>query len=334
MQKSARTSRLAILIFLIVLLATGVSACAPSDPPGTTAPAYLVRYFTDDTEYHSETVPQGSVATLPPTPVKDGFLFAGWAVGSPEGDDFIPESYRDVLDTTIAVYARWKRDAGLMFSFRADAGGYIVEGWSGKNSDVYIPARHFLSSAGDYPVVGIAPYAFSYDSARLNVLTSVVFAPDSAVRYIGQFAFRDQPELSEIVLPSTLRQLHTGAMQGCAALVRVALPDALEIIAESTFADCTSLSEVTVSTEAALQTIGANAFRATALTSLRLPATVSMIGAFAFLNCAELTEVSLPSPHAVWTLTRGIERRTLELTDNIAVELTNTYVAYEWAPQV
>ena len=319
MQKSARTSRFAILIFLIVLLATGVSACAPSDPPDTSKPSYLVRYFTDDTEYHSETVPQGSVATLPPTPVKDGFLFAGWAVGSPEGDDFIPESYRDSLDTTITVYARWQRDAGLMFSFRADAGGYIVEGWS---------------SAGDYPVVGIAPYAFSYDSARLNVLTSVVFAPDSAVRYIGQFAFRDQPELSEIVLPSTLRQLHTGAMQDCAALVRVALPDALEIIAESAFADCTSLSEVTVSTEAALQTIGANAFRATALTSLRLPAAVSMIGAFAFLNCAELTEVSLPSPHAVWTLTRGIERRTLELTDNIAVELTNTYVAYEWAPQV
>ena len=80
MQKSARTSRLAILIFLIVLLATGVSACAPSAPPDPTAPAYLVRYFTDDTEYHSETVPQGSVATLPPTPVKDGFLFAGWAV--------------------------------------------------------------------------------------------------------------------------------------------------------------------------------------------------------------------------------------------------------------
>lgn len=334
MQKSAQTSRFAILIFLIVLLAAGVSACAPSDPPDTSKPSYLVRYFTDDTEYHSETVPQGSVATLPPTPVKDGFLFAGWAVGSPEGDDFIPESYRDSLDTTITVYARWKRDAGLMFSFRADAGGYIVEGWSGKNSDVYIPARHFLSSAGDYPVVGIAPYAFSYDSARLNVLTSVVFSPDSAVRYIGQFAFRDQPELSEIVLPSTLRQLHTGAMQGCAALVRVALPDALEIIAESAFADCTALDEVTFAPDAVLTTIGSNAFRGTALTALSLPATVERIEPFAFLNCASLSEIRLPSPRPVWTLQSGNIRRPFELTDNIAVELTNTYVAYEWVPQV
>jgi hypothetical protein len=72
-------------------------------------------------------------------------------------------------------------------------------------------------------------------------------------------------------------------------IVGIVLPSTLKDIGGFTFAECTSITSVTIPD--GVTTIGSYAFRATSITSIRIPASVTSIGAGAFNECASLSEV-------------------------------------------
>lgn len=100
---------------------------------------------------------------------------------------------------------------------------------------------------------------------------------------IGPEAFSNLSELSDIVLPSSLKTIGANAFSAT-ALRSVSFPASLRKIDAGAFAYCTNLSAILFSE--GIESIGSNAFSGCPIVSLFLPATLTEIAdaAFAFLD--------------------------------------------------
>lgn len=98
-----------------------------------------------------------------------------------------------------------------------------------------------------------------------------------------EFALNNQKESIEtITLGDGVTEIPVGFADGCAKLTSVSLPDALTAVPDRAFRDCTALTEVMISKDSNLQSIGQYAFQNTALTKMYIPKDVTSIGACAF----------------------------------------------------
>lgn len=98
-----------------------------------------------------------------------------------------------------------------------------------------------------------------------------------------EFALNNQKESIEtITLGDGVTEIPVGFADGCAKLTSVSLPDALTAVPDRAFRDCTALTEVMISKDSNLQSIGEYAFQNTALTKMYIPKDVTSIGACAF----------------------------------------------------
>lgn len=98
-----------------------------------------------------------------------------------------------------------------------------------------------------------------------------------------KFALNNQKESIEtITLGDGVTEIPVGFADGCAKLTSVSLPDALTAVPDRAFRDCTALTEVMISKDSNLQSIGKYAFQNTALTKMYIPKDVTSIGACAF----------------------------------------------------
>lgn len=89
---------------------------------------------------------------------------------------------------------------------------------------------------------------------------------------IPQYAFVSCPYLTNVIIPSTVKEIGSGAFIGCQKLETVEFSDGLEVIGSSAFANCISLSG-----------------------DLTLPNTVTTISDAAFNGCSNLQNVTVPS---------------------------------------
>lgn len=107
----------------------------------------------------------------------------------------------------------------------------------------YAPALYWLHpeilpvgvvSIGDESsgIVKIPPYVDNRYGRRVPVV---------AVR---RDAFTGHTEVTDIVLPPTLRTIPAGAFEGCSELRRITIPKAVNAIGEGTFAGCDKLEDV------------------------------------------------------------------------------------------
>ena len=97
--------------------------------------------------------------------------------------------------------------------------------------------------------------------------------------------------LKDILLPSTVLKVQSGAFSGCGAMREIIIPNATSI-GSNAFSSCSSLTSVSLP---AATSIGSYAFSyCGSLTSVSLPAATS-IGSWAFSSCDNLTSVSLPA---------------------------------------
>ena len=100
-----------------------------------------------------------------------------------------------------------------------------------------------------------------------------------------KFALNNQKESIEtITLGDDVTELSVRFAYGCTKLTNVSLPDALTAVPDYAFRDCTALTEVEISKNSNLQSIGKAAFKNTALTKMYIPKDVTSIGAEAFLR--------------------------------------------------
>ena len=92
---------------------------------------------------------------------------------------------------------------------------------------------------------------------RYNGLDTVIQIPEGVTSIAGG-AFRDMPQIREVMLPSTLLYIGQASFRNCAALTEAELPEGLREIGSYAFAECRSLRTVTAGNE--LETVGYSAF--------------------------------------------------------------------------
>lgn len=103
-----------------------------------------------------------------------------------------------------------------------------------------------------------------------NFNDTVLDLSKTNVTSISENAFYGKKNLTEVILPSTLKSIGSGAFNNCSALRKV------------TFAEGSTL-----------QTIGSTAFSSAAFTSFSLPKTVESIDSYAFQWCSSLTNFTI-----------------------------------------
>lgn len=114
------------------------------------------------------------------------------------------------------------------------------------------------------------------------------------VTSIGEKAFKNFIELTEIIIPPGVTEIGNHAFLGCSNLKRITLPDSITKIGEYAFSECDSLTEITI--PPGVTEIGAGVFSDSRnLKNITLPDSITKIGEYAFFKCNSLTEIIIPS---------------------------------------
>ena len=171
-------------------------------------------------------------------------------------------------------------ECGLVFKLIDGKGEYEVASKGEATGVIEIPSIYRQKA-----VTAIGEKAFF----NAGDITEVKL-PDS-IKSIGSFAFANCSCLEKINLPQGILSLGESVFSGCRALGgTLSLPEGLVEIPKSAFAYCSSIEEIHFGQK--LVSIGDNAF--TDLSNLKaiiLPKSLKKIGNFAFAACADATEI-------------------------------------------
>ena len=101
----------------------------------------------------------------------------------------------------------------------------------------------------------------------------------------------DCEDITSIVLPDCIEEIHAGAFKGCTKLTSVKLPKGIETI--DFFSECISLTSFDIPNS--VIRIEGGAFRdCKFLSTVRIPESVREIGSSAFEGCVHLKSITLP----------------------------------------
>lgn len=199
---------------------------------------------------------------------------------------------------------------GLRFATLSDSTVTVKKYVSG--TDIVIPASITITenegeeeSVTEYSVVSVSGQAFyNAQISSVTVPSTVTTIEQYAfwrstlkkaelaegVESIGFGTFKECQQLTEVSLPSTLKELGAvyslfgmggSAFNQCGSLVSIQIPASVREIPDMTFAECTSLSDIKLAE--GLEKIGERAFEGCVnLTSISLPQSVETIERAAF----------------------------------------------------
>lgn len=112
------------------------------------------------------------------------------------------------------------------------------------------------------------------------------------VTSIGEYAFRDCTSLTNVTIPSSIREIKSYAFYNCTSLNAITLPAGLTELGMGTFEGCTALSQMSI--PAGIPAVEDELFfGCTALKAVVLPSSISAIGENAFARCSSLLSVYL-----------------------------------------
>ena len=132
--------------------------------------------------------------------------------------------------------------------------------------------------------------------------STVVHMPEEIesdpVKSISDGAFRDNDEITDVILPGSLEVIGNAAFGDCDALQFILIPDSVREIGDSAFQSCDALTWVSMGE--GLERISALAFRGCeALQAVDLGNHVKEIDDGAFYGCANLKELRIPQSLSV-----------------------------------
>ena len=99
--------------------------------------------------------------------------------------------------------------------------------------------------------------------------------PDT-VTTIEKGAFYNAKNLKEVDIGNSVTSINTSAFSGCVSLSEIIVPNSVTVIENWAFDDCVSLKDITLSKS--LKSIGASAFRKTAIESIEIPKSLALCG--------------------------------------------------------
>lgn len=154
---------------------------------------------------------------------------------------------------------------------------------------VTAPADIVLGSYAFANCGKLSSYNKTSKTARNSVAASSV---NEAAGTIGAFAFENCVNLQSIDV-SNATSIGEGAFSGCMSLSDVKLSASLECIEDSTFYNCTDLTEINI--PESVTEISEGAFSGcSALDEIELPDNIETLGDQAFSGCSAITEVDIP----------------------------------------
>lgn len=136
---------------------------------------------------------------------------------------------------------------------------------------------------------------------------------------IGDMAFEDCSNLTEIVLPEGITSIGSNAFSGCSNLANIVLPAGITSIKTSTFDGCSNLTEIVL--PKGITSIENLAFKGcSSLTKIVLPASITNVGHRAFKGCTGLTAIVFEGNKTVGTGNGEITLGT-DILDNTNADL-------------
>lgn len=100
--------------------------------------------------------------------------------------------------------------------------------------------------------------------------------------------------ITEIILPNTLKYICPAAFEGCNSLKTITIPESVQVIGPYSFRNCTNLESITIN--APLQTISESCFACcNKLKTINLPITLKKIEKLAFAQCYQLKTINFPN---------------------------------------
>ena len=205
------------------------------------------------------------------------------------GEERLPHSYAEGVCTVCGLLegAIEATDAEPMFGEDGTVMGKVLntgfpEGPS-TGGEILLPNVCFMEEYGLVPVCYVdAGIGFRFKPSRVVV-------PEGHTT-IGSLA---NGNLTEVVLPSTLRHITWGCFEDSTALRSVVLPEGLLSIKQYAFKGCTSLTELSIPDS--VTEIRDFAFEGCAALALdALPASLTLLGEGAFKECASITVSAIP----------------------------------------
>ena len=114
-------------------------------------------------------------------------------------------------------------------------------------------------------------------------------------KYTGSDTVIEIPEITEVTIPSSIKQIEDYAFSSCHSLTKVNLSEGLEILNNSVFFNCSELREIKL--PSTLKEIGPRAFSGAALNNVVLPDSgkLTKIDEYAFYQSRELTDITIPA---------------------------------------
>lgn len=153
------------------------------------------------------------------------------------------------------------------------------------SANAFNGCSRFMSLVIPNTVTEIGDYAFN----NCSDLTTVTFSKGCSLEKIGNYAFANNPCLTKMQLPATLKSLG-GAFYRCTNLESVNLPDGLTTIANNTFYGCEKLNGIII--PEGVTRIGTTAFyECNSLETINIPSSVKSMGTDCFRYCRGLKGV-------------------------------------------
>lgn len=119
-----------------------------------------------------------------------------------------------------------------------------------------------------FNVTSIGEYAFRDCTSLTNVTIP------SSIREIKSFAFYNCTAINALTLPTGITELGMGAFEGCSALTQMTIPAGISVVEDELFYGCSAMKVVVL--PPSITAIGENAFtRCTSLLSVYLQATTA-----------------------------------------------------------
>ena len=325
-----KISRIAVLLLSLVVIVSSAFALVSC---GEEKVSFEIKFSADEGKnvHASYKVVEGDAVALPEDPVKDGYDFAGWyfdiACERPMPDDYTASE--DVM-----FYAKWETHVHELTHVDANEPTCLKDGnveyWYCALCDKYydddgLAAEQILD-------VKLTDGTHKYDESNVceyckkekNEIILKLNSDKSGYIYLGEdnieavsvsipsvykelpiveiaaSAFEGYANMTEIVIPDSVKVIGADAFKGCVALKSVTIPQAVVSIENGAFYNCIALETVNFDASNCAHLKSANLVFAydaedsevePAALTLNVGAAVKVVPAFLFENCANLTAV-------------------------------------------
>jgi hypothetical protein len=131
--------------------------------------------------------------------------------------------------------------------------------------------------------------------------------PDG-VTSIGNTAFKDCNNLSNITMPDSVTSIGNGAFRSCSGLTDITLSEGVASIGSGAFIYCDSLAHITM--PSSVTSIGGRAFsNCRSLINITVPGSVKSIEAGVFSDCGLLREITVTEGNGNYAAQSGVQVR-------------------------